>query len=393
MTVIIPLKKSNMKKILSICGEEESRVLKDPFRKMNKHKLNGMDPALSFTMHKDKRMVAFGKLSSLNRRTTLIQNIAGFPVAKIIGPYTRLDYFAMKGDSCKMRIHLLREIIKQKNPLVLELPLGEDSHKLLSPLNTRGYFHATSKVTAFADVIGVFVKAGPNVIFNLNEPEAFYPDRLDCFPISISDSFKKDARKLAKQVSELQGANHWSNYNKGNSWSALSLRGYGDERFIIKPSSMPRKWKKENENLLDAKCKDTPLMKKFPLVQRLCNSIPGKKDRIRFMFLTPGGGELGRHTDKMGKEVKFAKKGIARLHIPLVTNNKVWFTTWDMEGGKQKHHMEAGKLYYLEIHKPHQAVNNGKSVRVHLVIDTIIEEDLYKLLLESYGKHSGILDG
>ena len=39
--------------------------------------------------------------------------------------------------------------------------------------------------------------------------------------------------------------NHYSNYNKDKSWSAISLRGYSPEwSFITKPAEMSKKWKR-----------------------------------------------------------------------------------------------------------------------------------------------------
>lgn len=360
--------------------------MKDPFRRMNAHKLKNMDPELASGLFIDGKLKAFMVFSSLHRSSTKITNIAGIPVCKINGPYLRLDYFAMYEKSFKERCLAFNMIFKKRDPLVLEIPLDEKGFKLIPFLKKHNYIHVTSKVTAFADIIGVFVKKHSNAVFKLMDRDSYYPDRVQCFPIHKSVGMIADIKELIEKVSLLhEGANHWSKYNKGNSWSALSLRGYGDKEFIIKPSSMSRKWKKENGHLLDAECRDTPLMKRFPSVKRILKAIPGKKERVRLMFLTPGGGELERHTDKIDKEVLFVEGGIARLHIPLVTNKGVEFTCWGMDGTESRYHMKKGGLYYLEIHKPHRAVNEGKDTRIHLVIDVVIEKDFHRTLIENYG--------
>ena len=85
-------------------------------------------------------------------------------------------------------------------------------------------------------------------------------------PLQVS--FTDITKQLAKQLEEMniEYTNHYSNYNKAKSWSAISLRGYkNDYRFITKPVEMNKKWQKENENEV-FEMQDTDWRKKFPLV-------------------------------------------------------------------------------------------------------------------------------
>ena len=61
-------------------------------------------------------------------------------------------------------------------------------------------------------------------------------------PLQVS--FTDITKQLAKQLEEMniEYTNHYSNYNKAKSWSAISLRGYkNDYRFITKPVEMNKK--------------------------------------------------------------------------------------------------------------------------------------------------------
>ena len=42
--------------------------------------------------------------------------------------------------------------------------------------------------------------------------------------------------------------------------------------------------------------------------------------------------------------------------------------------------MQVGGCYYLDIRKPHSAINNGNQVRTHLVIDCVANEKIRSLI-------------
>lgn len=54
-----------------------------------------------------------------------------------------------------------------------------------------------------------------------------------------------------------------------------------------------------------------------------------------------------------------------RYHIPLITNNKVFFIVDD----RVERMLDAGKLYSLDVQKPHTVVNASRHPRVHVVFD------------------------
>lgn len=193
--------------------------------------------------------------------------------------------------------------------------------------------------------------------------------------------FKTVAKSMAQKLTKLniEFSTHPSGSNKNNTWSAVSLRGYSKNILNIHdPESAPADWL--SDGMLD-KLVDTSLMKKFPEVFYILTFLHIKKtERIRFMRLAPGGGELTRHTDLISDKFGTHDNGIVRLHVPIVTNPDVKFRMWDYNGDAVEFNMDVGDLCYLDARKPHSAVNGGKTDRVHLVIDAYCTPELRKLL-------------
>lgn len=192
---------------------------------------------------------------------------------------------------------------------------------------------------------------------------------LGTLPIDV----QAEAAALLAEVeaSELSWQQHYSGYNKRGSWSALSLRGYSDDpAFVIKPAEMAKSWREQNAELRDAGLRDTPLRAQLPAVEPLLAKLPlGELHRVRLMQLTPGGGELLRHADITDREAGVADGRVARLHVPLRTNEGVVFHGWGLAGERQRLHMAQGSCCYLDMRKPHTAVNEGALPRIHLVVD------------------------
>jgi len=175
--------------------------------------------------------------------------------------------------------------------------------------------------------------------------------------------------------------NHYSNYNKGKSWSAISLRGYRPEpEFMTKPSEMNNKWKEENKDL-QFEMQDTTLYKEFSEVRELVSMLNAEEiHRIRFMKLSKGQGELQRHTDLVDEDSGIANGKLMRIHFPIVTNENVLFNSWRVTGEKQTEHMKTGEAWFLDTRKPHRAINGGEEDRIHLVIDVVANESVRSLL-------------
>ena len=168
---------------------------------------------------------------------------------------------------------------------------------------------------------------------------------------------------------------HYSTYNKGKTWHAVALRGFGgDPAFIEKPSEMPKKWKTEHHKMLKLECSDTPLFDALPDARLFIDQLQCRVQRVRLMRLTGEGGELKRHADIVDKEAGLADGKIARLHYPITTHAEVEFTSWNLNNEPIKTHMRKGRWWYLDVRKPHAAINPANVERVHLVVDAVSNE-------------------
>lgn len=248
-------------------------------------------------------------------------------------------------------------------------------------LSDHGFRRMGSKVSTFGEIIFVYFRDSDRAY----EPGTLFGPRGARGTNGIPDeelvgikrighvgspALMHIARELAQ--SDLAFTNHYSNYNKGDSWSAVALRGFSaDPAFIAKPLEMNKKWKAEHKDDVFA-LQDTPLRAQFPDVTELLRPYGDDFERIRFMKLAPGGGELERHTDQVDPETGVRVGNNARIHIPIVTNEKVEFTSWDLDDVPHVVNMRVGEVWYLDTRKPHRAINGGDSARVHLVVDVIV---------------------
>ena len=244
-----------------------------------------------------------------------------------------------------------------------------------------GFDYVNSKITTYGEIYAIYFRDAETTTKRIHPT----PLPEENYNIEQCAGYEIDAVRIWDELKDLDldYTDHYSNYNAKGSWSAISLRGYADDpAFIAKPIEMNKKWKANNENWENWELRDTELRSKFPYLNSIIDSIPTERvHRIRFMKLAAGGGELQRHTDQVDPDSGVRDGKILRLHIPVVTNSDVGFSSWTTDGVERKIRMAAGTMWYIDTRKPHRAINGGTEDRIHAVIDVEANDECRKLLV------------
>lgn len=109
------------------------------------------------------------------------------------------------------------------------------------------------------------------------------------------------------------------------------------------------------------KFKDTEVLEECTYFREVVDTFKCKKEAVRLMNL-PAGKNVNRHVDYNGGY----EDGIFRVHIPIITNDEVYFMLND-----ERLPMKHGEAWYTNINFPHSVANKGTTNRVNLVIDCI----------------------
>ena len=163
-------------------------------------------------------------------------------------------------------------------------------------------------------------------------------------------------------------------YTKGNDWTAISLYGYGPKiTDILKPGVL-----KSSVNI-DEQLQWTNLHEATPLnpVFKILENLPCKYERVRFMKLEAGK-IIGKHSDKIDKDLGFDDGQIIRVHVPIRTNDDVVFSLFESSRAKVAHEyrLKTGHYYYTDVTKPHAVRNMSDVDRIHLVVDCYANDTL-----------------
>ena len=170
-----------------------------------------------------------------------------------------------------------------------------------------------------------------------------------------------------------------SKYTKGEDWTAISLHGYGEHPLdILKPGVLKSSVQSE------AKLQWTSLYGEEHMtpIFEILDKLPCDKERIRFMKLQACK-VIGRHTDKIDKQIGFDDGEIIRIHIPIQTNEQVVFTLYESPRDKigTEYNLKTGHYYYTDVTKPHAVRNESGIDRIHLVADCFANQELRNLIL------------
>lgn len=330
--------------------ENYNKFCYSPFSKAKK---NGMATALSKgDLYEQDGMVYQMRVA---KATSKIQMFGAGPEIATVLPKEKVITKLSNGKS---------DVLKSIQEPVWCHIFEEDNDNKQAVLNA-GFKKIGTKVSTFSDVVGIYYK-GNRKFIPVSETENINIVKTKLqFDHNIIDKLVDELIKM-----NLKYTNHNSNYNKGKSWQALSLLGHeADSTYVDKH--------------LDGyhPIIQTDLYKKLEKqVKHFLGQLPGRFDRVRFMTLKPGGGELARHTDQTDPTWGTTDEKMVRFHMPLKTNDKVIFTSWDNNGKKHIHNMKKGECWFLDTRRPHTAINGGDDIRIHLVADVWANEDIRRLL-------------
>lgn len=386
---------------------EELRELAAPFRRMVKPHTYG-----AFGLPKERDIAAAmkdGKLTWQRRQSTRQREGAVTAVAL----FTRLKAASQHKDFTGRAIRIERGDVLIRS-LAWAEGAGENGRQLLGHFldaeapavwwelhqecdelrelaEEAGFRLVATKVSAGSDVKTLWVggRRGEERAAAVEPLDPAEEPGLSCLAADFLEPSEREAVLSELATWGERWASHYSSYNKRDTWHAFALHGFdaNDPSFIIKPNEMSKQWKQENDERLDAVSSWTEAATIFPTVRGILARLRGEGfaggelDRVRFMRLVPGG-ELARHADITDREAGVADDRVTRLHIPVVTNPAVSFTSWDSKGQQVGATMAEGSLWYLDQRKPHRAINEGEEDRVHLVVDLLGSEQLRQRISE-----------
>ena len=249
-----------------------------------------------------------------------------------------------------------------------------EDHGVSDQLSAQGRTVHGVQVTAASEILNVWALPG-------NRHRYAYEDEATVTEVNVPLSDAAFDRVLREAMRVSTWHDDFPYYSDG-SWSAAVLRGFSDDPTVgVKPSEMPRVWRAEHPEMLDAGVRWTSLGRLLGATRGFVESVPWwrKTERIRLLRMAGAGkkpSRLARHTDITDRAAGLATGQIARFHIPLVTHPDVVMHTWGLDGIERVTHLEAGRCYYLDARKPHAVVNPTDVDRVHLVVDVVSSEQV-----------------
>ena len=330
------------------------------FSPFTKAKKNGMASALNKGLLHEQQGVVY-EVRTAKAKSKIKMFGAGPEIAEVLqGEQVISKISYSENNNVESITNVLNEF---KEPIWCHI-FEEDKILKDSVINS-GFRKIGTKVSTFSDIVGVYYK-GEREFTPVPQTENIniLKTKLE-FDHNVIDDLSQYLIDM-----NLEYTNHNSNYNKGKAWQALSLMGHETDSTYV-------------DKYLDGEhpiVKTDLYYKLESKVDHFLDKIPGKFDRVRFMTLKPGGGELARHTDQTDPTWGTTDGKMIRLHIPLKTNDKVIFTSWDNNGERHIHNMKKGECWFLDTRRPHTAINGGDDIRIHLVADVWANDDVRNIL-------------
>jgi hypothetical protein len=180
-------------------------------------------------------------------------------------------------------------------------------------------------------------------------------DLTDRFPIRF------DVARMKADLDNFQNSAAWlKHYDHALSqgWRAILLKSTNGD--VSGPMSQYPSWDFSDY-------RRTPYVNHLPYFRDIMDGLKCPQGRMRIMRLNPGM-VINLHRDS-GAEVGCLAFGQVRLHVPIVTNDRVTFFV-----GGERIRMQVGRVYYVNFSKRHYVRNDGREPRTHLVMDLKVND-------------------
>ena len=180
-------------------------------------------------------------------------------------------------------------------------------------------------------------------------------DLTEGFPVRF------DVERMKADLERFQNSEAWlSHYDDALSqgWRAILLKSKSGE--VSGPQSQRPSWDFSDYHR-------TKYVEQLPYFRELMDQLKCPQGRMRIMRLGPGM-VINTHYD-VGPEVGCLAFKQVRLHVPIVTNDRVTFFV-----GGERIKMQPGHLYYVNFSKYHYVRNEGNEARTHLVMDLKVND-------------------
>ncbi len=177
------------------------------------------------------------------------------------------------------------------------------------------------------------------------------------FPDRVRLPMAFDPARLAADLAAFDGDEwvaHFVRQNYEGDWSALPLRAQVGATHPIQMIYSP-------PGVTDFA--DTPFLSRAPYFAEVIAAFACPVTCVRLMRLTPGSVIKEHHDNDLA-----AEEGVARIHVPVATNDRVEFLL-----NRTPVTMKPGEAWYLRLADPHAVANRGDADRVHLVIDVLVD--------------------
>lgn len=167
-----------------------------------------------------------------------------------------------------------------------------------------------------------------------------------------------------RQLADREWIGHFVKQNYDGDWSVLPLRSPANATHPVKMIY--------SDPICDTFV-DTPLLALCPSMAAALTTFACPLLSVRLMRLGAGSVIKTHRDDDLD-----AEHGRARLHVPIVTNDRV-----DFRLNGERVALREGECWYLRLSDPHSVTNAGETDRVHLVIDAIVNDWLMDLMRRS----------